>query len=82
MIQAPSGPQYQEEIPRCQPHVIARQMHQARSVLDAYGQACMAIRPADGGGDVAVAAAEVGERGGRIEHPLFGLSSLMMPALI
>lgn len=22
MIQAPSGPQYQEEIPRCQPHVI------------------------------------------------------------
>jgi DNA-binding NarL/FixJ family response regulator len=38
-----------EVLARIARHVqSARQMHQARSVLDAYGQACMAIRPTDG----------------------------------
>lgn len=38
-----------EVLARIARHVqSARQMHQARSVLDAYGQACMAIRPSDG----------------------------------
>ena len=38
-----------EVLARIARHVqSARQMHQARSVLDAYGQACMAVRPADG----------------------------------
>lgn len=38
-----------EVLARIARHVqSARQMRQARSVLDAYGQACMAIRPTDG----------------------------------
>ena len=38
-----------EVLARIASHVRrARQTHQARSVLDAYGQACMAIRPDDG----------------------------------
>ena len=38
-----------EVLARIASHVQnARQMHQARSVLDAYGQACLAIRPTDG----------------------------------
>jgi DNA-binding response OmpR family regulator/DNA-binding CsgD family transcriptional regulator len=38
-----------EVLARIATHVqSARQMQQARSVLDAYGQACLAIRPTDG----------------------------------
>lgn len=38
-----------EVLARIATHVqIARQTHQARSVLDAYGQACVSMRPSDG----------------------------------